>query len=257
MDYLFCGDVNFFDASTAKTYNDFPTSLYYDELILQLIHGNPRRILDAGCGAGAFTFKLSERFRDADVVGCDESEDMLTAARAKLAARADMRLKLRFDYGRIQNLADDFAAIPGLGGMNFDVIVALRALHHCADCMTDAIQQLYDKLQPGGRILILDLKRTGSSSSSRFRRWITDFLYKSAVYIKGPGWFHFRQARRDLLREKEVYTSSGWAEHLAHEPQFDWRSMKTILEQIGMNILQCRSCNYKFILIVAEKRYHC
>ncbi len=51
------------------------------DLIAALPDGNPRKIVDLGCGPGAVTMMLAERWPGADVVGIDGSDDMLATAR--------------------------------------------------------------------------------------------------------------------------------------------------------------------------------
>lgn len=52
--------------------------------LLSRVDGEPRRIVDLGCGPGTSTQLIVERFPEAEVVGVDNSEAMLAEARGRL-----------------------------------------------------------------------------------------------------------------------------------------------------------------------------
>src|SRR5690349_18928302 len=54
------------------------------ELLNRVTLGNPRAIVDLGCGPGNSTELLVQRFPKAEVLGLDSSDDMLASARARL-----------------------------------------------------------------------------------------------------------------------------------------------------------------------------
>ncbi len=55
----------------------------------------PRRVVDLGCGAGNVTRLLALRWPDAEVVGIDNSEAMLSKARAAASDLANVRFEAR------------------------------------------------------------------------------------------------------------------------------------------------------------------
>ncbi len=55
------------------------------------LHGD-ETVLDAGCGSGRITEALAERLPDGRVIAVDESPSMAAAARARLGARAEVRV---------------------------------------------------------------------------------------------------------------------------------------------------------------------
>ncbi|MFD5879200.1 methyltransferase domain-containing protein [Streptomyces yangpuensis] len=96
-----------------------------------------RRILDAGCGAGALTAAL--RDRGADVTGLDVSAAMLALARRRLGDdvalhRVDLRDRLPFPDGE------------------FDDVIASLVLHYLED-WGPTLAELRRVLRPGGRLI--------------------------------------------------------------------------------------------------------
>ena len=69
----------------------------FHDLVARIPDGVVRRAVDLGCGTGALTRTLLDRWPDADLIGIDSSEAMLEIARAKAASprlrfeRADLR----------------------------------------------------------------------------------------------------------------------------------------------------------------------
>ena len=49
--------------------------------LLNRVHNNPAQILDMGCGPGNSTNVLFEKFKDADIMGIDASQNMLDRAK--------------------------------------------------------------------------------------------------------------------------------------------------------------------------------
>lgn len=64
------------------------------DLLAQVHHPGPRRIVDLGCGTGTVTRRLADRWPDAHVEGLDSSAEMLARARERPATidwrRADI-----------------------------------------------------------------------------------------------------------------------------------------------------------------------
>lgn len=96
-------------------------------------------VIDLGCGTGAVSECLLDRFPSAQVVCLDLSENMLKMAQAKLAGRAG-----------VSYVCGGFSCIGGVG--SYDVVVSSLALHHLA---TDSekkrfYRRIYSCLRPGG-----------------------------------------------------------------------------------------------------------
>ncbi|GAA0930804.1 class I SAM-dependent methyltransferase [Nonomuraea longicatena] len=107
----------------------------------------PRRIVDLGCGTGAGTFALLDRFPEAHVTAVDASPGHLRRLREKACARdlADRVHTVQAD------LDDDW---PDLGAP--DLVWASASMHHLAD-PARAIRDIHDLLAPGGLFTVVEL----------------------------------------------------------------------------------------------------
>ncbi|MDX2701313.1 class I SAM-dependent methyltransferase [Streptomyces sp. PA03-6a] len=112
---------------------------YYERPAMLALAGEVagRRILDAGCGAGALFAAL--RDRGALVSGFDASSGMLELARRRLGEGADLQVA---DLGSPLPYADD----------TFDDVVASLVLHYVED-WGPALAELRRALKPGGRLI--------------------------------------------------------------------------------------------------------
>jgi demethylmenaquinone methyltransferase / 2-methoxy-6-polyprenyl-1,4-benzoquinol methylase len=100
-----------------------------------------QRILDVATGTGMVAIGLAAR--GAEVVGLDQSEQMLSGARAKLAARGDLAGRLRFMTGQAEQL-------PFEDG-EFDALTFTYLLRYVDDVQA-TMAELARVVRPGGRI---------------------------------------------------------------------------------------------------------
>jgi SAM-dependent methyltransferase len=108
----------------------------------------PRQIVDLGCGTGAGTFALLDRFPDAHVTAVDASVVYLQHLRAKACARG-----LEERVRTVQADLDD-TAWPDLGSP--DLVWASASMHHMAH-PDRALRTVYDALAPGGLFAVVEL----------------------------------------------------------------------------------------------------
>lgn len=130
------------------------------------------RVLDVGCGTGAFLAALTSDRDDIAIAGVDLSDRMLAKARAKLGPQADLR------RGDAEDLPFEDAA--------FDVATSISMFHYLRDGPR-ALRAAHRVLRPGGRIVVTD--------------WCHDYLSCRLLdfFLRRFNRAHFRTYRVDEL----------------------------------------------------------
>ena len=105
------------------------------DLISRLSDINPSRVLDIGCGPGNSTNLLAKRFKNAEILGVDSSDNMLEKAKATYP---DFSFKKCI-------LPNDFDKIDG----KFDLIFSNACIHWIKE-QELLIKSAFDKLEVGG-----------------------------------------------------------------------------------------------------------
>jgi SAM-dependent methyltransferase len=121
--------------------------------------GSTARVVDIGCGNGAYLTKM--RARDIDAVGCDLSPGMLAAAAP---------------HRKLVNA--DIVALP-FSASAFDVVLAPHMLYHVAE-REAASSEMRRVLRSGGRCVVV----TNGKDHMRSLR----SLVESAVRVATPDW---------------------------------------------------------------------
>ena len=128
-----------------------------------------KRVLDAGCGDGAYSLAATER--GAFVTGVDVSAEMLAAAQARSAARG---VKVDWRQG-------DVLALP-FPDASFDLAIAITVLCLVSDPQR-AVRELARVLVPGGRLVIGDLHRWSLwAMTRRMRGWAGNSFWRGARF---------------------------------------------------------------------------
>ena len=131
-------------------------------------------VADIGCGEGYLTVETARWARS--VVGIDRSDEVLERAKA-LAARRRV--------SNVQWKKGDLAPLP-LHDASVDIALLSQALHHAVE-PEDALAEVVRVLRPGGRVLVLDLRRHD-------QKWVSSRF--------GDKWLGFTDAELEkLLRE--------------------------------------------------------
>ncbi len=136
----------------------------YDSLISMLPRRRYRKVLDIGCGLGAFTRKLAP-FADR-VVGTDISAEALGQAEKLSAAFPNVS----YAHGDVLDAADQEPS--------FDLIVLADTLYYVDPLTDDRLKSitrcLASKLAPDGLILVVNHYFFGIDAASRETREIHD-----------------------------------------------------------------------------------
>lgn len=106
----------------------------------------PWEVADLGCGEGYLTVEAARWARQ--VIAVDRSPEVLDRARA---------LARRRKVSNIQWKQGELEAVP-VGDASVDLTLLSQALHHAAD-PSRALAEAARITRPGGRVLVLDLKR--------------------------------------------------------------------------------------------------
>lgn len=102
----------------------------------------PKRILDAGCGAGMITIPLAQSLPDTNVIGVDLHQYQVEVG-SRLAARARVR--------NVSFLACDLHEYEPSGG--FDAVLMNDALGSILDPPT-ILKRIWSWLEPGGKLVL-------------------------------------------------------------------------------------------------------
>lgn len=139
------------------------------------IGASPARILDLGCGTGAGTLILAERYADAWVTGVDASPQMIAQATRNAAAAGSAA---RFAVGRLQDV--------DLGDESVDLVVLLNA--------PPAFEEIERLLKPGGRVVIAASRGPMTAFYSSAKRLARGFrrygIFTVAAGSAAPGEFY-------------------------------------------------------------------
>jgi ArsR family transcriptional regulator len=134
----------------------------------------PLRVADIGCGEGYLTIEASRWART--VIAVDRSPLVLNRARA-LAKRRQVR-NVIWKRGELERLPIRDASV--------DVVLLSQALHHAID-PARALREAARIVQPGGRVLLLDLRE-------HRERWVRERL--------GDRWLGFRDEELATLLQQ-------------------------------------------------------
>jgi malonyl-CoA O-methyltransferase len=116
---------------------------------LDLVRLVPKRILDAGCGAGRGLGLLRKRYPDADLLGVDFAHAAIRAASRTESFAA--RVRRLFGGATSAKLCADFARLPLAGG-SVDMLWSTLALPWAEDPLA-ALGEFQRVLAPGGLLM--------------------------------------------------------------------------------------------------------
>jgi ubiquinone/menaquinone biosynthesis C-methylase UbiE len=151
------------------------------------------RLLDIGCGTGAFLYALSRKSPTVRLTGIDASREMLAVASERVGSCAE----LKQGWAEQIPFADD----------SFDVVVSSSVFHYIRD-PTAALAEILRVLRSGGRLVITD--------------WCADYLACRVcdLFFKFFYRTHFQIYR---LREcRELLDASGFTAIDVERYKINW-----------------------------------
>jgi S-adenosylmethionine-diacylgycerolhomoserine-N-methlytransferase len=143
-----------------------------DELIAELKAPTDGAALEIACGTGRNLIRAARAYPRTRFYGLDVSEEMLTTARAQVAAAG---LAGRVHLARGDATAFDPQALFGVGA--FDRVFISYALSMIPD-WRGALTEAAARLAPGGRLLIVDFgdqRQWPAVCRDAFRGWLARF----------------------------------------------------------------------------------
>lgn len=171
--------------------------------------------VDLACGAGRLSAALLERFPRCRLLALDGSPGMLARAAAELARFGDRVAVGRFDLFARDWLAD----LPG----PVRCFVSSLAIHHLDGAGKRRLfRDLYDRLEPGGTLLILDLvEPVNELAWAAYARAWDDVARQqtaglpdgAAIYAQFPaGWNHYADPDGEFDKPSGLYEQLRWLE---------------------------------------------
>ena len=141
--------------------------------LVDRVQGQPRRILDLGCGTGSTTLLLKQAFPQAEVIGLDLSPYMLFMGDRK-AQQAG--LTIQFLHGNAEQ--------TGFADAAFDVVTASLLFHEVPPTVAQAILREANRLlSVGGQVLILD----GNQQTLRQTSWLNNVFEEPYIHAYAAG----------------------------------------------------------------------
>ena len=175
-----------------------PSEIKLRQQSIDLIQGQPRVILDLGCGTGSSTLMLKQAFPQSQVTGLDISPYMLTMAEHK-GTKANL----------VINWQQGLAETTNFNNCSFNLISIAFLFHETPVEISRAIlTECQRLLKPGGQIIILD----GNQKRLRRTNWLIKLFREpySKVYAAGNINLWLESANFVAIETKAV----GWISQL-------------------------------------------
>jgi ubiquinone/menaquinone biosynthesis C-methylase UbiE len=102
------------------------------------------KVADLGCGLGASTILLAERYPNSQVTGCDYHDGSIELARKRAA-----------EAGVVERISFDVASAQTFGGSGYDLVTTFDCLHDMGDPL-GAATHIRNALAPDGTWMIVE-----------------------------------------------------------------------------------------------------
>lgn len=158
------------------------------EALAAIVEAAPARVLEVGCGTGAFAARLRAALPDTEVIAIDQSERMVELTRER---------------GVTTRIAD-VAALP-FDDASYDVVAAMWMLYHVPD-LRRGLAELARVLRPGGLLVAAtngDEHLAGLRREAGGRALATEFSTENGETALAA---HFGEVRRQDFATRAVFT---------------------------------------------------
>lgn len=177
-----------------------PNETTVRQALIAAVQGQPRRILDLGCGTGSTTLLLKQAFPQAEVIGLDLSPYMLIMADMKVQ-QAGLTIQLR--HGNAEQ--------TGFPDASFDLVTASLLIHELPPYASRAVlQESYRLLTVGGEVAVLD----GSQQTLRQVSWLNNIFEEPYInhYAAGSVDAWMGAAGFGVVKTQELW----WMHQITH-----------------------------------------
>lgn len=156
------------------------------------------RVIDVGCGNGAYTLRIAERF--VETVGVDLEPDRVSDFR-KVAAAAAPRLAAE---GRSVHVRLGSASALPYADAHFDVVTAIETMEHLGAQMDAVLQEVARTIRPGGSFYLTTPNRWWPLEQHGFRvreKWRPGWQFPFLTWIPA---IHRRFSRNDAFTPQRL-----------------------------------------------------
>jgi ubiquinone/menaquinone biosynthesis C-methylase UbiE len=160
------------------------------------------RALDLGSGSGRLALAIAEESPGMAVIGLDLSQEMVETASGN-ARESGLADRVTFVKGSVDKVPYPEAS--------FDVVVSTLSLHHWPN-PTAVFDEVGRILRPGGRFLIVDLRRDVGLAA-----WTVLWL---ATHVVAP--LSLRQVNEPLASRESAFTPEELVEMLSRSTLQNW-----------------------------------
>lgn len=163
------------------------------EALAEIVTAAPRRVLEVGCGTGAFAARIQHALPEAELVATDQS---------------DRFVELTRERGVTARLAD-VEDLPYADG-SFDVVAAMWMLYHVSD-LHRGLSEIARVLRPGG---LLVAATNGDEHMAGLRRaaggdaMVTQFSRENGEMVLAA---YFTEVRRQDFATRAVFADHAQA----------------------------------------------
>jgi SAM-dependent methyltransferase len=205
--------------------------------VIAYVNSDVSAILDLGCGIGALTTRLAERFPSTLIVGIDRSKYLLNRLQRK---------------ENILTILGDIPVLP-LKNCSFDLVVAVQVLHEIlhfkgANALVETFQNVFSLLKKDGKFIILDHFNPGEAPISfklpeEMRKNLLEFQSKFkprriTYYDLGEGWI------RTSMRDFYDFVTKIWALNSGLEQEemsethtpFTRQELENLVQEVGFKV---------------------